>query len=230
MNRHATISLALLGIWYPFANVWAQTSYISHESVDITRVIAAPPSPDSVEQSHDLDAVLYSQSHRTVAQEKSALAENDLTIFQFREVLGPSFSPEKLPATASFFKRIQEDSIDVLGPAKDHWKRPRPFLASDEVKPVGAKPSSASYPSGNSLLGYVYAVILAEILPAKRDAIFAKGLDIGNARVVAGVHYPTDVAAGRLAAVEIVAKLESSASYAKDLKAVTQELLAAYPR
>jgi acid phosphatase (class A) len=158
------------------------------------------------------------------------LAENDLSVFQFSEVLGASFTAEKLPATANLFKRIQEDSIDVLGPAKEQWKRPRPFLTSDQVKPVGAKPGSASYPSGNSLLGYVYAVVLAQILPAQRDAIFNKGLDIGNARVVAGVHYPTDVAAGRLAAVEIVAKLGNSPAYAVDLKAATQELLAAYPQ
>lgn len=230
MNHHTRIAIGLLSLWFPLANAWAQTSYVSHESVDITRVLPAPPSPGSTEQRLDLDAVLSAQSHRTAVQEKSALAENDLSVFQFSEVLGASFTAEKLPATANLFKRIQEDSIDVLGPAKEQWKRPRPFLTSDQVKPVGAKPGSASYPSGNSLLGYVYAVVLAQILPAQRDAIFNKGLDIGNARVVAGVHYPTDVAAGRLAAVEIVAKLGNSPAYAVDLKAATQELLAAYPQ
>jgi acid phosphatase (class A) len=230
LKRKTGFSLALLSLCLPLAHAWAQTSYLSHETVDISQVLPAPPQAGSVEQAIDLQAVISAQARRTPAQEKSALAENDLTVFQFNSVLGPSFNADKLPATANLFKRIQEDSIDVLGPAKDNWKRPRPFLTSDQVRPVGSKPGSASYPSGNSLLGYVYAVVLAQILPAQRDAIFAKGLDIGNARVVAGVHYPTDVAAGRLAAVDIVANLGRSEAYLKDLKSASEELQAAYPR
>lgn len=221
MKNHLVLSLLVLSMSLP---TWAHAHYVSHQSLDIAQVLPAPPASGSAEQAIDLQAVLAAQAARTPAQEKSALAENDLTVFQFSSVLGPAFNPEHLPATAKLFKRLQEDAIDVLGPAKDTWKRPRPFLASDAVNPVGGKPGSASYPSGNSLLGYVYALVLADLLPAQRDAIFAKGLDIGNARVVAGVHYPSDVAAGRLAAVDIVAHLSESKAYLADLDTARAEL------
>ena len=36
------------------------------------------------------------------------------------------------------------------------------------------------------------------MVPEKRDAIFARGREYGDNRVVDGVHYPSDVEAGRI--------------------------------
>jgi len=113
-------------------------------------------------------------------------------------------------------------SIYWVAPRTDG--RPRPFVNNAEIQPAGERPKSASYPSGNSLLGYTYAIILAEMLPEKHDEIFSKGVDIGDARVIAGVHYPSDVAAGRLAAVEIASALARSPLYKGEFEEARAEL------
>jgi acid phosphatase (class A) len=220
--RLLTVAILALSLTGP---ALADTTFASRASVDLVRVLPPPPSEGSDAQKRDLQAVLDAQAKRS--PEQTAQKESDLTVFnQFASVLGSGFSAQNLPKTAVFFGHGYDDAIDILGAAKAKWKRPRPFLASPEVHPAGERPKSASYPSGNSLLGYLYAILLADILPEKRDAIFAKGLDIGDARVVAGVHYPTDVAAGRLAAVEIVNALTRSPAYRAEFEAAKAELRA----
>lgn len=204
-----------------------QAHFISSQSLDLTRVLGGPPAPASEGQRSDLQAVLRAQAARTPAQIAAAQDPNDLTVFQFADVLGPAFAQSRLPLATAFFDKVREDALDALAPAKNRWKRPRPFLVSSEVHPAGEKPGSASYPSGNALLGYVYAVLLADILPERRDAIFAKGIDIGDARVVNGVHYPSDLAAGRLAATAVVTALPNAPGYAAELAAAREEIRAA---
>jgi len=216
----AILALSLIG------PALAETTFASKANVDLARVLPPPPAEQSEEQKRDLQAVLDAQAKRSAEQTAASQKESDLTVFQFASVLGSGFSAEKLPKTATFFGHVYEDSIDILGAAKAKWKRPRPFVNNTEVQPAGEKPKSASYPSGNSLLGYVYAIILTDILPEKHDEIFAKGLQIGDARVVAGVHYPTDVAAGRLAAVEIASAIARSPAYGAEFEAAKAELRA----
>jgi acid phosphatase (class A) len=56
----------------------------------------------------------------------------------------------------------------------------------------------ASYPSGSATFGYVAAILLADMVPEKAAAIFAHAEALGRNRVIAGVHYPTDIEAGRI--------------------------------
>ena len=42
----------------------------------------------------------------------------------------------------------------------------------------------------------LFAEVLAEIYPDQRDALLARGRQIGFDRIIGGVHYPSDVVAG----------------------------------
>ncbi len=44
----------------------------------------------------------------------------------------------------------------------------------------------------------MYALILAELAPEHRDALLDRGREIGWDRVVAGLHHPSDIIAGRV--------------------------------
>lgn len=201
-----------------------QAHYLSRADLDLASVLGEPPQPGSGEQERDLAGLLWAQERRTPAQIQAAQAPNELGVFQFSDALGATFREDALPLTAAFFKTVQQDTLDILEPAKNRWKRPRPFLTHPQLNTLGEKPKSTSYPSGNALLGYVYAVVLADILPEKREAIFRKGLDIGDARIVAGVHYPSDVAAGRLAGVAIATRLAAQPDFRRDRAAAAAEL------
>jgi acid phosphatase (class A) len=205
----------------------ARASYLSKAQIDISKLIAPPPAPDSDSQKSDLKAVLAAQEGRTAAQIARANETEQLAIFSFSDVLGPSFVKEKLPKTANLFQGVYEDTLVLLKVAKDRWNRPRPFLTSDEVKPSGERPKSSSYPSGNALLGQLYAIILADLLPEKSATIFARGRETGDNRVIAGVHFPSDLDSGRQAAAAIAAALWATPGFQSDLAAARTELQSA---
>jgi acid phosphatase (class A) len=173
--------------------------YLDPSRVDLVHVLAPPPAPDSPAGKADLQAVLEAQRARTPAEVADAQADVQLSVFRFADVMGPSFTPAKLPFTAAFFDRISSDDLQATRTAKTYFNRPRPFAADPEVKPIVHEPANASYPSGHAAFAYVDAIILADMVPEKAAAIFDRAALFAHHRVVAGVHYPSDIEAGRIA-------------------------------
>lgn len=83
-----------------------------------------------------------------------------------------------------------------------------------------------SYPSGHSTRGTVFAFVLAELFPAQREAILARGREAGWLRVQGGVHYPSDILAGRVLGLAIGHALMRSPAFQADLAAARAELAA----
>jgi acid phosphatase (class A) len=54
---------------------------------------------------------------------------------------------------------------------------------------------------------------MARVEPTHTQALLARGLDYGTSRVVCGVHYPSDVVAGRLVGDAILARLDNDPRY-----------------
>jgi len=202
----------------------AEAHYILSSQINLPKLLPPPPASQSQAQERDLKAVLAAQTARTETQTARAKATADLSVFAFSDILGSSFDAAKLPKTAELFKRIRADANVVMQVGKKLWNRPRPFLVSEDVHPVGDKPRSASYPSGNALLGYLYAIVLSEMVPEKSVELFARGIETGDNRVIAGVHFPTDLVAGRRAAVAIAVALAANPTYQADLAAAKVEL------
>jgi acid phosphatase (class A) len=91
---------------------WAyDASYISLNQINLTKLLAPPPTPQSDAQKLDLMAVLQAQHDRTASQSERAVADNDYSIFRMAgEVLGPNFTAERVPKTAAFFARVIQDA------------------------------------------------------------------------------------------------------------------------
>jgi acid phosphatase (class A) len=112
--------------------------------------------------------------------------------------------------------------IAMVGAAKDHYRRPRPFVTEAGPTCVDVSPefaASGSYPSGHSAAAWLYALLLAEIDPGNAAAIVARGRAFGESRVVCGVHYETDVEGGRLTTTALVAALHGDAEFEADMAA-----------
>ena len=202
--------------------------YLSPDKVALEKLLPPPPDAASAAQQRDLAAVLEVQERRTPDQIKRAIADDELSIFRFQDVLGPAFTAERLPVTVQFFKRVHIDARLVINASKDAWHRPRPFLVSPEVKPLGEKPRTQwSYPSGTTIFGSVTAIILANMVPEKRAQLFARADEYGANRVVLGVHYPTDVEASRIAGTVIAAALMQDPAFTAEFTSARAELRAA---
>lgn len=202
----------------------AEATFVTPDQFDLTKLLPPAPAPNSEQQKRDLADVLAVQKTRTEAQSQRALADATAGTFGFADVLGSNFNAERLPTVAALFDKIRGDAVVAFSAGKEAWNRPRPFDASSEVNPVGDRPSGSSYPSGASTVGYLTAIMLAGMVPEKATALFARGHEFGDDRVILGVHFPSDVEAGRLAATALAAVLMQDAAFMREFGEAKSEL------
>jgi acid phosphatase (class A) len=178
----------------------ADTYYISPSEIDLLHILAPPPTPDSPAGKADLQGVLAAVNSRTDASVKQAQDDNERSVFRFADVMGPNFRTENLPLTTQLFKHVYEDGNAATLTAKTFFKRTRPFVVDPEIKIIVVQPPDFSYPSNHSTFGNESGILLADMVPENAVAIFARAAEYAHNRVVAGVHFPTDVEAGHIAA------------------------------
>jgi acid phosphatase (class A) len=235
MKRFTSISLVvaglLIGAGATIQDAQAQdATYIDAQQIPLGALLAPPPADGSAQQKADLAAVLNVQRTRTPEEVTRAKADIDKSVFRFADVLGPAFNEASLPRTAALFKAASHDAGLVAKGGKQFFRRARPFIASSEVHPtVPIKPGDAydSYPSGHATFGYMSAILLAQMIPEKRDALFARGREYGENRVIDGVHYPGDVEAGRIDGTLVAAALMANPAFQKAFAEAKAEVRAA---
>lgn len=224
MKRIALLSLMLL-IGQP---ALADGTAPDRASIELSTLLPPPPAAGSAEATQDLQAVLAIQRTRRPAEQSAAKADMERSVFRFADALGPSMQAATLPKTAAFFARVADFDKAEVKDAKLYWRRARPPVTSDQVHPLSQeKPDDWSYPSGHATFGYTTAILLANMVPEKRAAIFARADLYAQHRVVMGVHFPSDVEAGRLAGTVIGAQLLQQADWQADYQAARAELRAA---
>jgi acid phosphatase (class A) len=103
-------------------------------------------------------------------------------------------------------------------------KNTAPHDAASPCRPVETPAFSYSYPSGNANFGTTTAILLAAMVPEKRAEIFARGWEYGENRLVAGVHFPSDIESGRISATAMVAVMMQNPAFKSDFAAAKGEL------
>jgi acid phosphatase (class A) len=111
---------------------------------------------------------------------------------------------------------------------------PAPAQAAPQLPPadspctasVAETSYSPSYPSGHATVGAMMAILLAQMVPERRDALFALGWEYGEARVISGVHYPSDVEAGRILGTMLVGVMQENRRFRADFAVARRELRA----
>ena len=84
--------------------------------------------------------------------------------------------------------------------------------------------TNASYPSGHAMVGWSWGLILSELAPASADSLMAAGKAVGDSRVICGVHFQSDIEAGRTLASAMVARLHGEPEFQRDLATARREL------
>ncbi|GLQ87133.1 acid phosphatase [Dyella flagellata] len=221
MKRHALLMLMLL-IGQP---ALADGNGASPAVVGLPNLLPPPPAAGSAAAQRDLQAVLAVQHSRSAEDMAAAKADAEHSVFRFADAMGLTAQASTLPKTAAFFERVAKfDKLEVKQ-AKMYWQRPRPSVVSTQVHALSKeKPGDWSYPSGHATFGYTTAVLLANMLPEKRAAIFARADLYAQHRVVMGVHFPSDIEAGKLAGTVIAAELLQDAQWQADYNAARSEL------
>jgi len=201
-------------------------AFIDPKSLNLGEILPPPPAPGSVAAMADLESVLRVQGTRTAADAEWAGAIIKKDVFSSSDIIGPWFAKEGLPVTAKLFQKLATDSNASTDLAKERYKRDRPFVISPEVAPCVDKPKGYSYPSAYSVQVFVRAGVLAELFPAKRAELFAQAHQRAWARVIGGVHFPTDDVGGEILAKAVVDELLKSTSFHTAIEAARAEIQA----
>jgi len=188
--------------------------FVRTDTLDFAKILPAPPEPGSMAAEADLNAVFQVQAWRTPDEVAWAVRIDRVrSLSEFTDVIGPWFTDENLPQTRSLLKAVVADARGAVNASKKFFGRPRPFEADPRVRPCVEKPDDPSYPSGHTIRFFLEAGVLSEIFPDKRDALLECAQKMAWGRVIGGVHYPTDLAGGRLLAAAIVAELDQSPAF-----------------
>lgn len=201
-------------------------TFVAPDRVAAMLLLAAPPAPHSDVAAAELAELHRIEDARTAVQAARAVADaSDESIFLYRDVIGEGFNPQALPATGVLSRHVGSDEGASTGPAKKEYARVRPYNADSSLHPVcKTKAVADSYPSGHATAGYLQALTLIELMPARRDAILARANEYAGNRLVCGVHYRSDIEAGKLLAYAIHATMREHPAYRKEVADARAEL------
>lgn len=207
------------------ASAYAQTAPL----IDGPALAGPPPSASSPRAAADRLSMRPQVSEERFAQARVDLAFDAFAIF--RPVLGEEFTRERFPQTAALLTTTTQSVNAAIGATKRAHPRQRPYAEDRSLLRCDdpASPSmDDSYPTGHGAGGWALALVLAELVPSRADAILQRGRDFGESRVICGYHFPSDIDASRLIAAGGVARLHAESDFRRQLEAARRELARAY--
>ena len=193
--------------------------FIDPTLLDLTLILPPPPA-----QASEITKAELSEIHRTQEQIAAAQADDqEDDIFLFKQVFEKDFTGAALPVTAALSVHIRDDEEALGKLLKSSFHRPRPFQFDGSLHPVcelSKEPNS--YPSGQTLSGYLLAFTLVQMVPEKREQILQRA-DYAHNRLVCGVHYASDVEASRNIAYVMFGYMLANPRFEKELAAARVE-------
>jgi acid phosphatase (class A) len=219
----ASALIALLVSGAVFAKE-GETPFLPPDAVDLAAILPPPPAQDGPVTKAEIADIHRAASTASPAEKEQATADAKEEVFLVADVMGPNFTPDRLPLSARFFAAVGDTEGEFVGPAKKTFGRPRPPLADPTIATCEPLKPSGAYPSGHSTFGYLQAIVLAQMVPEKRAAIFQRAAAFGEHRVVCGVHYPSDVEAGKLSAFAISTALLKNGAFQAQFAPAKAEL------
>ncbi|TCT07820.1 acid phosphatase [Aquabacter spiritensis] len=218
-------ALAFILLTAAFGTASAQgTAYLRPDQADLTRFLAPAPTRDSQTTQEDVRILLDLQAVRTPETIARANADVDRVLTRFSDAVGTDLSTARAPRANAFVDKAAREASVIVQNAKAHWGRLRPFLAFPDIHLVVPKEDTGSYPSGHATWGMMTAILLANMVPEKAVALYERGAAFGFSRLIGGVHYPSDVEAGRLTGTALAAIMMNDAAFRTDLAAAAEEV------
>jgi acid phosphatase (class A) len=189
--------------------------YLNPSELDLAQLLPPPPVAASADERSDEEQVAAAVAARSPTQLYEAEEDSKRDVFFFAPSVGASFNAARLPVTARFFARVESDVEKLIDRAKLYWNRPRPS---------GAVKRRGSYPSGHAAFAASAAILLAQLIPGKREAIFTQARVFAENRILLGLHYPSDVASGWTAGTLAAFVMMHDRAFRHDFAAVRAEL------
>ena len=233
MKRTLFVVIAVLMTASLIAQKDAVKPYLSVEELpDLIKCLPAPPAFDSPEFANDVVRYQWGKtqrldSARAAIAKRDAVWSYDALLAEFNIPFGLEISRTGTPEIWKLLETslVTTDQMRVAPKAYYHRLRPFEMYGEHLLSPETEDDlrGEGSYPSGHSARGWLAALLLAEINPARADTLFARGWMYGESRVIEGAHWQSDVDATRAAASIGYAALQTSADFREQMEKAKAE-------
>jgi acid phosphatase (class A) len=159
-------------------------------------VIGAPPAPGSRAEADDLAILRWNQRSRYPEAVEQSWRFLNRNLSSFDAAVGSDLSntaPTLFKGLPFFLKRVDA----IKNALKVEIARPRPYVSHPDLSPCLPTKTTFSYPSGHAAWYGTAALLLADLLPQRRERLLSVGSQGGFARSYCLVHYPSDVLASQ---------------------------------
>ena len=236
-KKHLLLSALFLGLALTASAQDASTHpdryFLTESQVANSRqLLPPPPLPGSAQFKYDEAQYQWGKMQRHTARGKQAIEDANLSgngvSRAFSEAFGVTISKEQTPEIYKLLMRLKHDAGDLsVRVAKNYYMRMRPFILYGEHCATPEEEDNlrknGSYPSGHTCTGWSIALVLAEINLDRQDQILQRGYEFGQSRVIIGVHWQSDVDAGRVVASTLVARLHALKDFTDQLDKAKKE-------
>ena len=195
-------------------------------------LLPPPPAAGSAQAAADMETYKSTRALRNTPRWTLATQDANLKFpaaaSAFSCALGIPVSQEGTPNLNMLLRRTLLDAGLATYAAKDKYNRQRPFVVTGEETCTPAEQpmlsKDGSYPSGHSSIGWAWALVLVQAAPQNMDALLQRGYAFGQSRVICGVHWQSDVDAGRLIGAATVARLQSDETFKAQVALARDEI------
>lgn len=185
--------------------------YVSKAGLEAMEFPAAP-APGSPEDQADFEALREWQAKRTPEQCAAAGKEGDALLEDFFGDMKPFKS--RLPGESRrFILRYREDLSTAVELLKVRNARRRPFHSDAALEPCVGRIGGLAYPSGHATLSRAFALLLGELMPARKAEFIARADEAALYRVISGVHHPSDIEAGKRLAEQLFPRFMENSEF-----------------
>jgi len=187
------------------ADAWGTLSGASADLVTIYR-----PVPDMIRKSQLPIVFSYADLRRDRAPEiQSQITE----FFPFFATVC-HLHPDRSRFTLELLTALRFGVVATQMRVKHALAMPRPVDYSAQIMPMIQTPGHSTFPAGHAVESFMFATVLAELTAARakqlygpdrplRDKLMWLAARISENRVVAGVHFPVDLAAGMVLGLQL---------------------------
>lgn len=201
----------------------------------LAEAVPPPPTPgsptDLADKARSNQFKTLEDSDRWLLATAHAELRPPLALQHFDCTLGVRLGSAATPNLNRLMQKLFDDSDAAAELVKARGFRARPVGDDPERRPCQrvseAGRRGASYPSGSSTVATVYGEAFAALDPERAAEARRIAHEMGFSRLVCGMHYPSDVAAGETLGKAVFDAAATRPSFDADLTAARAELAAA---